>query len=461
MRNQTPRKDVETSLDAALVYPDFPDALLLKARLLLVVKPPDNIGAKALLDRCFEFAPDDPKNFQDLLGLYAQASTVKALADKIELAIAAKKFTKRYEGEARAFLGYAFSQNTDEQDFNAAEKSFDAALALVKPEDDPQAVVRWHFNYAGTWASMAVALKSKKPKLEGHDEKLFNGYVKTARDHAALAAELERTLLPIDMRGPAAAAYIEFLGTQLQKYEEVITWLTDYLERTDLRASVRSSLERALNSLRGSIQGDEAASMKNLKIAFDSGDDNKLIEELLRQVENVRRGAFHFKQPESLKFFQGLMTHQNDGVAQLVAFLLVDSALQSTKPEDIEAAANAIATRLEQETEMTTETRAQFQGQLIAALLIFDKRAIDLRAIKALRKIVVGTRELNPTENQLISEAREVIILFNDDDWTTKVYGESHTLQSGRQRKFDYLVKWLDEVIVKLEEVTKDKEEKK
>ncbi len=453
--NQATRSEVDKSLDAALAFPDFPEAMQLKARLLLVAKPPDNVGARTLLEKCFEHTPDDPTVFQDMLGLYAEAATVPALSDKLELAINGKKFSKRYEAEARAFLGYALSR---EGNYDAAIKSFDSALALVKPAEDAAAVVRWHVNLAGTWARMAKDLRDKQPKLEGQDKKLFDGYVKTARDHVALAAEIERTLMPIEMRGPAAAAYIEFLGAQIGEFQAVITWLAGYLENTDLRASVRSSLERLLNDLRSRIIGDEGAALKNLKLARD-GDVNQLIAELSRQADNVRTGTFHFKLPESLKFFQDLMSHQNASVAQLVAFLLVDSALQSPKAEDIEAAANAIASRLEQETELTTEARAQFQGQLLSALLIFDKRVIDLRAAKALRKIVASTQEINKTETELISEAREVIELLNCDEWKERVWGNdagNHGVRASKQRKFEDLLKFLDEAIVQLEALTKD-----
>jgi hypothetical protein len=259
------------------------------------------------------------------------------------------------------------------------------------------------------------------------------------------------------MRGPAAASYIEFLGRQIGDYPGVIAWLTDYLKTTDLRLSVRSALERLLNDIQ-SGSGDEAAAMKNLKRALEAENVNELIIELARQADNVRAGSFHFRQPTSFQFFLELMSHQNAVVAQLVAFLLVDSSLQSAKPEDIESAANAIASRLEKETEMTTEARAQFQGQLISALLIFDKRAIDLRAIKALRKIVAGTQDLNKSETELIPEGRDVVVLFNTDVWLAKLWEKNasdHTLRSSKQRRFDDLLKWLDEVVAKLEEMIK------
>lgn len=461
--NQGTRAEVEKSLEAALAYPDFPEAIQLKARLLLVSKPPESVKAKALLEKCFEYTPDDPTVFQDMLGLYAEAATVAVLSDKLEVVFSSGKYSKRYEAEARAFLGYAFSR---EGNYDNAIKSFDKALELVKPADDATAVVRWHVNVAGTWAKMAVDLKSSKPKLEGQDRKLYDGYVQTARDHVALAAEIERTMMPIEMRGPAAAAYIEFLGAQIGELQTVITWLTGYLEKTDLRTSVRASLERLLNDLLSRVRGDEGAALKNLIAARDSGDVNRLISELGRQVENVRAGMFHFKLPESLKFFLELMSHQNDTVVQYTAFLLVDTALQGTRPDDVEAAANAIAQRLEKETELTTEARAQFQGQLLSALLIFDKRNIDLRAARAFRKIVAGTKELAKGEPELISEAREVIELLNCDVWKQRVWGndagnKEYSLRSSKQRKFDDLLKWLDLAIAQLETLTKDKEEKK
>ncbi len=455
------RAELDASIKAAFIHEDFIEVATLKARLLLTSKPPDNNGAKAILEKCFDFTPDDPAVFQEVLGLYAEAAGVTALKNKVELAISAKKFPKRYEGEARAFLGYVC---TTERDFDAAIKNFDIALALVKPEDDAFAVIRWHLKCAGTWASMATDLREKSPKLEGQDRKLYDGYVKTARDHVALAAELERTLMPVDARGPAAGAYIEFVGAQIGDYPAVIGFLQNYLEKTDLRANVRTGLERMLNDLLARTQGDESAAMKNLKAAHEKNDVNALIVELSTQAENVRAGKFHFKQASSLAFFLELMKHQNAIVAQLVAFLLVDTAMLSAKPEDIEAAANAIALRLEQEKEMTTEALVKFQGALIASLMIFDKRNIDLRALKALRVIVAGTQELMKTESELIGEARDVIQLLNNDDWLRKVWGQSdassHVLRSSRQRRFDTLLPWLDENIAQIEKLNAVKEEK-
>jgi tetratricopeptide (TPR) repeat protein len=453
------RAELDASIKAAFIHDDFVEVAALKARLLLTSKPADNAGAKAILDKCFEFTPDDPAVFQEVLGLYAESAGVTALKNKIELAISAKKFPRRYEGEARAFMGYVF---TRERDFDAAIKNFDSALALVKPEDDAFAVIRWQLKCAGTWASMAMDLRETKPKLEGQDRKLYDGYVKAARDHVALAAELERTLMPVDARGPAAGAYIEFVGAQIGDYPAVIGFLQNYLEKTDLRANVRSGLERMLNDLLARTAGDESAAIKNIKVAHEKNDVNNLVVELSSQAENVRAGKFHFKQPSSFAFFLELMKHQNATVAQLVAFLLVDTAMLSAKPEDIEAAANAIALRLEQEKEMTTEALVKFQGALIASLMIFDKRNVDLRAVKALRVIVAGTQELLKTESELIGEAREVIQLLNNDDWLKKVWGESggRTMRSSQQRRFDKLLPWLDENIAQLEKITAVKEEK-
>lgn len=446
------RRELEESLDAAMTQPDFLEAMTLKARFLVTRQPAENASAKALLDKCFECTPDDPATFQDMMGLYAQATSVSALKDKLELHISSGKLSKRYEGEARAFLGYALSSPT-EKSYDAAIKSFDAAFALVKPQDDPAAVIRWHIKVAGTWASMAVELRGSKTTVEGQDKKLYDGYVKAARDHVALAAELERTHIPVDMRGPAASAYIEFVGAQIGDFQAVINWLAGYLDSTALRASVRGAFEALLNDMRARINGDEAAAMKNLKDAEAKG-ESEFIPELARQADNVRQAKFHFKQPESFQYFLKHMSHQNALVAQLVSFILVDSAMVSTKAEDIEAAANAIASRLEQEKEMTTAARAEFQGALIASLLIFDKRNIDLRAIKALRAIVVGTEDLMKTETELISEAREVIQLFNNSDWLKKVWrdeAENHNLRSSRQRRFAELTAWLDEQIAQLE----------
>lgn len=448
------KAQLEASLDAAFVWPDFQEAATLKARLRLMQKPADNAAARAILEKCFDYAPEEPAVFIEMMGLYAEAAGPRALLGKLEVIIGEKKLSKRFEGEARAFMGYVC---VNERDYDAAIKHYDAALALVKPEDDPPAVVRWQLGVAGIWASMAAELRGQNPKLEGQNRKLFDAYVKTAREHCALAAELERTLMPVDARGAAASAYIRFVGKEIGDYETVIRWLSGYLETTTLRSNVRSVLEATLNDLRARVGGDEAAAMKNLKAARDVN-VNALIGELAQHAENVRLGRVKFVQESSFRFFLELIGHENATVAQLVALLLVDTALRSERAGDLEAAAKAITSRLEQEKEMTTEARVQCQGALLASLLIFDKRNVDLGALKALRKIVSDTRDLVKTESELINEAREVIELVNNDEFLKKLWGDSaaeHKLRSTRQRRYEVLIPWLDEQIAQLEKLVK------
>jgi len=266
-------------------------------------------------------------------------------------------------------------------------------------------------------------------------------------------AEIEREHLPVDMRGPGAFRYTQFLAEQIGEMEEASDWLAKYLDRTTLTSEMRTRLMNWLRAIRAGKGNEERPRIELLDGARKTENDAMLVSRLDAEVLAVKERGLHFKNGESQQFFIELMGHQSRDVAGLAAFLLADTAMQR-KPEDIELAANAIAGRLEKETELVSREQALFQQQLVNALMLFDKRAIDLRAAKRVRKILADTGGGYP------EEAAQLIREFSREDWAQKVFGDRNKTLPSRELLYlnvKVLTKWFDEAIAALEKLEKDK----
>ena len=446
---QATKTGVEDLLAKALLRPLFADALALKVRLLLTQATPDKAAARQVLEQMFEITPDDPETFQEMLGFFAECSSVGELVERVDALAKLNKFAKRYMAQAHAFCGVALMTA---KEFEPASRKFETALTMVEVTEDPYSVIAWRFALGTTWATMALDLRSREPKLYGEHRTMFEKLVASAKANFELGAELERVHLPVDLRGSGALRYVSFLAEQIGEYEQAIEWLAKYIDRTSLKDTVYVRLTSLLLELRGLVQGDERSRIEVLKQTLEKEQIEKFVAMLGVEHAKVKEKGLHFLTGESQEFLSKLMSHQSREVAGLAAFLLADCAMQR-KPEDVESAVNAILKRLEQESELLTAEQADFQQRLVQALLLFDKRGIDLRAIKELRRIVAASKETT-----LPADARSLIGEFSNETWVRKVFGDANrTLRSSHILKVERVKVWIDEAIIELEKSAKDK----
>lgn len=450
MQGNSTRRAVEDLLDKANARPGFSDAIALQARVLLAITPPNKAEARKHVEKLFMLPPEDPSGFQDMLGLYANCTSVADLMERVDAAAKAGQWTKRYEAQAHAFVAIGMISG---KELGAATTRLEKALSMVSATEDPESVSEWRFGLGATYATLAVDLRNQDPKLYGENRKLFEKYVTAARLNFELGAEIEREHLPVDMRGPGAFRYTQFLAEQIGEMEEASDWLAKYLDRTTLTSEMRTRLMNWLRAIRAGKGNEERPRIELLDGARKTENDAMLVSRLDAEVLAVKERGLHFKNGESQQFFIELMGHQSRDVAGLAAFLLADTAMQR-KPEDIELAANAIAGRLENETELVSREQALFQQQLVNALMLFDKRAIDLRAAKRVRKILADTGGGYP------EEAAQLIREFSREDWAQKVFGDRNKTLPSRELLYlnvKVLTKWFDEAIAALEKLEKDK----
>jgi hypothetical protein len=369
--------------EALKLRPKFAEAVLQKARLLSLRKPPDRDGAVKLLNEYLDLPASDVETFESALGLYGQSTTVGELITRCEKLLEGGKLSPLHRARTRKLAGSALAQAAD---FAKAVDWFELAIKEIKPEDQPATYLELTGLLGATWATLAMNQKVGQATLTGEEKVIFEKRVLAAQKYLQLAAEFERERMPLDLRGASAKAYALFLADKLQEMRPAAEWLRTYLDRTDLSSVWRDDLSRLLGEiLAASTDGDAERNRVDLigKMASEKQTDN-LVARLSGERDLALQGK-HFTSPEARELFKGLLDYPNRQAAGLAAFLLADTALQM-KDEDREAAGAAICARYEKEEECVTEEQANLQSLLVQSIKLLNRPAFTLRALKQLRK---------------------------------------------------------------------------
>jgi tetratricopeptide (TPR) repeat protein len=382
----TSPRDVLADLDKALeINPKFLRAVLLKSQVYLRANPPRVVEVKEMIAPFLVTLPPVLDDFHDLMMVFAATHSDAELTAKIKELKESGKLTDQQHVRC---LRVKVHGQLQLYQFDAAIETLEEMVKLIKPVESPADAIAVNQQLAACWGSKAMRIKQTDPEFiePGNSEK-FAQFSEVAATLHALCAELERKYLPLALRGMQARMYVEFLVYGLGKAEMGLDWLTKYLAETDLSTAQRTVLDNLHNKV-GIIVNPTEEGLLTLYEGYVAADDmENLAISLIAAENNMKVQQEHFKTERALTFFIGQLDNRIRLTVGSAAILAADTALQ-IGADAIQRAGEAIATRLEKETELNSDEQAKLQGQLCDALMLVGHRPSQERGIRHAAKMI-------------------------------------------------------------------------
>lgn len=389
-----PKVANEVIENALRIRPSFFQALLLKAEMLKISRPPREAEAlkivEPLLDPAFPTADD----MDNLLVLYAGLVTRDKFLKRVAILEERKDVTPAMRARARSLAAMSVRQALN---FDEGIRWMEKAMTDMDPAVDPEPVIRSRRFIAECWGMKAVALRQKNPTLSGEAAAEFDKLVEETRVNFKAASDLEAKYLPTELRGSEASNYVVFL-IKIEHYEDALVFLEDYLAKTDLPASRRTGLERLLLQLRTLMDPNEDVLIDQFQDLVSRDEVEPLDRALRNARQNLASKNVRFKTQKALTFFIAQLKHRDRRIVESSAELAADTAL-ALGDKGPETAGDALASRLEAEIECNTEEQASLQIGLVDAIKRLNQGKTTARACRAVKKLIdAAKKDPSPTD---------------------------------------------------------------
>lgn len=438
--NSSPRPVLQ-ALDKALeIKPDFLRAILLKGRLYMQAQPPRAQDVREMLAPLVkDRLPATPDDFEDLLVLYASAHGVDDLHTLINNLLQGGKLTRNQQIRALKVKATLF---TGRNQYDDAIGVLNEQLKLLEPAKDPSAALGAHKRLAMCWTNKAMDLRAsdKTLKQPGNKEK-FDELINAAAGEHETCTEIERLHMPLALRGGEARQYVDFLTRGVGDLERARNWLKNYLDTTDLAKAQRTILDNQLRLIMVRLNPTEDGLIDYYESRVAADEMDELAVSLALAKENVRVDGKHFKQQRSLNFFLSQLENRQRLTVAYAAWLAADTALQ-VGGDAIAQAADAIAARLEKETELNSEAQADLQADLSEALKLIGHRPSQERAIRLCARLIDEAK----TNRAISSLMKKIVNIWYDEAFLKGMKNPPAKPDSRHMTRPDRVVKWLNEL---------------
>ncbi|MHC4840544.1 MAG: hypothetical protein ACYTDT_06210 [Planctomycetota bacterium] len=392
-------EEVQELVDKALkIRPNFKRATLLSARLKLFSSPPKLTQCTKLIEPLLTDKSVDSDLLEDAFTVYVVSAGFEDAEAKATELCKGSELSVLDKTRINLVLG---SQYIKRQQPDEAVNWLEKALKLIVPENDAETAMSAYEAMAVAWSMQATLLKQEDPNLEGGNSKLFEDYVKAASENHKLSASIETKHLPVAFHGIQALKYAFFLRTAMEDHEQALEWLEKYLAETDLTVRRREGLESVVRNIKNKLNPTEVGFLEQIDEFVKAKDDKNLKAVLVTSGVEVRNGAMHFKTRRALKTFVSLLDHKDRVVVGLTATLLEDTA-RTIGDDAIGSAGDALAKRLEQETECVSDEQSRLQVQLHGSIRRSGHWPTWIRAMKHAKLMIdsiEGRRITAPLKN--------------------------------------------------------------
>lgn len=431
------------ALDKALsIRKDFIQALVLKAQILINMKPPRNSEVLKFVEPVLKGPlPPDADDYSDLLQMYFAVAGAEAFKVIVNEHLKRPEMTDRFR--LRALVLQANAHMALNQ-YDDAIGWLERARALVSVKTEPRAAQQLARNLAICWASKAMATKN--------DKELFQKFADEAHRYHLEAAEVERRNMPVSLRGPEAVVYVDFLVRAMSRVEQAIQWLRGYLDDTDLMVAQRYRLENILAFLEDQVDPNEARKVERLRNQYAQKDWPQIARTLDEYRNGVRQGN-RFESMDAVSIFLELLNTPERGVERTAAFLAADTAA-NIGAEAVSKAGAALVQRFKKEIECKTDDQAALQNDFSEAMRLLTEG----RPVKEHGPVVEFLRHLAD-----IVEAVELPTLLTKvmpgwtlDEFLKRYKHAPRKLGGLNQRKADASAKWLRELADAIEKEIKE-----
>lgn len=422
------------ALDKALaIRKDFIQANVLKAQVLISMKPPRNAEVLKFIEPIAKGPfPPDADDYSDVLQMYFAVAGADAFKALVNEHLARPTMNDRYRLRALVLLANAhMALNQYDDALGWLEK----ARPLTDPKVEPRAAQQMTRNVAICWASKAMANKA--------DKELFQQCAEEARKYHLEAAELERKYMPIALRGPEAVVYVDLLVRALGRTEEAIQWLRAYLNDTDLMVAQRYRLENILAFLEDQVDPNEGRKVERLRNQLAQKDWPQ-IARTLEEYRNAVRTGTRFETADAVSVFIKLLQESPDrGIDRDAAFMLADTA-SNIDAEAVAKAGAAIVERFKKEIECKTDDQAALHGDFGEAIrLLTNGRAVtEHRPVVDFLRHLAGLVEKVETRTLLT----KIMPGWTLDELLQRYKHAPRKLAGMRQQNPEYSAAWLKEL---------------